>query len=303
VGHSYPLPTIKLLFATARTCAYPPCATPLVFIDEDHGVREVAVQIAHIRSPKRDGPRHDPTFPADRLNREENLLLLCGVHHHPVDRNSSTYTIGELVEWKGKQLAEGGGYLVHDAEIEDLAARLEAALGELVQATRFQLEVRLVGGMLGLPGQVVCVPLEGLEELRFKGAHLFHAGRLIGVEVENRGPVGAEVRAAGIDIDHGSARPAAWPYSFPANNLTRWQFPCRVEGHSTREWFDDEHSIRRFAGQLFTTRGLVPKRFRAWAALGNGDRLCGDWLAHTDLPIWEPGTGEEQLRAQFGAPG
>lgn len=86
VGHSYPLPTIKLLFATARTCACPPCATPLVFIDEDHGVREVAVQIAHIRSPKRDGPRHDPTFPADRLNREENLLLLCGVHHHPCSR-------------------------------------------------------------------------------------------------------------------------------------------------------------------------------------------------------------------------
>jgi hypothetical protein len=77
VGHSYTLPTIKLLFATARTCAYPGCATPLVHIDEGRGVREIAVQIAHIRSAKPDGPRYDPAFPADRLNREENLLLLC----------------------------------------------------------------------------------------------------------------------------------------------------------------------------------------------------------------------------------
>jgi hypothetical protein len=50
VGHSYALPVIKLLFATARTCAYPDCTIPLVFIDEERDVREFAVQIAHIRS-------------------------------------------------------------------------------------------------------------------------------------------------------------------------------------------------------------------------------------------------------------
>jgi hypothetical protein len=81
MGHSYSLTVVKLLFAMARTCAYSSCTTPLVFEDPDRGVRSVAVEMAHIRSPKSDGPRHDPTFPADRLNSDENLLLLCKHHH------------------------------------------------------------------------------------------------------------------------------------------------------------------------------------------------------------------------------
>jgi hypothetical protein len=122
VGHNYTLPTLKLLFATARTCAYPGCATALIFNDEGRGVWEIAVQIAHIRSPKRDGPRHDPDFPSERLNSPENLLLLCGVHHHPVDRNGSQYTTEKLLEWKENQVIEGGGYLVQDDDLENLAA-------------------------------------------------------------------------------------------------------------------------------------------------------------------------------------
>ena len=122
MGHNYTLPTLKLLFATARTCAYPGCTTALIFNDEDRGVWEIAVQIAHIRSPKRDGPRHDPDFPSERLNSPENLLLLCGVHHHPVDRNGSQYTTEKLLEWKENQVIEGGGYLVQDDDLENLAA-------------------------------------------------------------------------------------------------------------------------------------------------------------------------------------
>jgi hypothetical protein len=120
VGHNYPLPVIKLLFATARTCAYPDCETPLVFVDKDRDVREIAVQIAHIRSPKPDGPRYDRAFPADQLNGDANLLLLCGVHHHPVDRNGSKYTTEELLRWKKVQVAEGGGFTVHDSDVLNL---------------------------------------------------------------------------------------------------------------------------------------------------------------------------------------
>jgi hypothetical protein len=141
VGHSYALPVIKLLFATARTCAYPDCTIPLVFIDEDRDVREIAVQIAHIRSPKPDGPRHDPDFPHDKLNSDVNLLLLCGVHHHPVDRNGSKYSTEELLAWKRAQTAEGGGFTVQDDDIMGIAAKLESSLDELVKATRLQTEV------------------------------------------------------------------------------------------------------------------------------------------------------------------
>ncbi len=305
VGHSYTLPVIKLLFATARTCAYPGCATPLVVADTDRDVREVAVQIAHIRSPKPDGPRYDPAFPAAQLNSDPNLLLLCGVHHHPVDRNGSKYTTEELLQWKEKQTAEGGGFTVRDEDIEDLAARLESSLSQLVEATRLQLEVRVVGGRLGpfAGSPVVRIDLDAMEEFGRRGAHLFRPGRLIGVEVENRGPVGAEVRAAGIDIDHGPDQQGPWQYAFAANNLTLWQFPCRVDGHSARDWFEHEHDLREFADRLYCLRGLVPRRFRAWAALGNGDRRHGEWISRADLPIWEPGIGEEQLRARFGETG
>jgi hypothetical protein len=123
------------------------------------------------------------------------------------------------------------------------------------------------------------------------------------VEVENPGLVGAEVQAAGIDIDHGPDQPGPWQYTFAANDLTEWQFPCRVEGHATRAWFETEDRIRGFLDQLYATRGLAPQRFRPWAELGNGDRLSGGWTARADLPIWEPGVGETQLRARFGESG
>jgi hypothetical protein len=115
--------------------------------------------------------------------------------------------------------------------------------------------------------------------------HLFRPGRLIGVEAENRGLVGAEVRAAGIEIDHGPRQPGFWQYAFAANGIAQWEFPCRVDGHATRDWFETEDRIRGFLDQLYQARGLAPQRFRAWAELGNGDRLVGEWMARADLPI------------------
>jgi hypothetical protein len=50
----------------------------------------------------------------------------------------------------------------------------------------------------------------------------------------------------------------------------------------------------------FTTFGVVPRRFRAWAGIGNGDLLLGDWIPRADLPIWEPCIGEAELRIIFG---
>ena len=214
--------------------------------------------------------------------------------------DGSKYTTEELVGWKKEQAAEGGGFTVQDEDIQDLAARLEASLGELVQATRLQLDVLLVGGWISrVTGEVARVDLDVFEEFGCRGAHLFGPERLIGVEVLNQGPVGAEVRAAGIDFDLGPGFPAPWQYAFPPNDLTPWQFPCRVDGHSARDWFEDEHALRRFADRLFADHGTGPRRFRARTKLGNGERRTGDWLARADLPIWEPGVTENQLRARY----
>ena len=78
------------------------------------------------------------------------------------------------------------------------------------------------------------------------------------MKVENRGLVGAEVQAAGIDIDHGPGQPGAWQYTFAANNITEWGFPCRADGHATRAWFETEDHIRGFVDRLYAARGLAP---------------------------------------------
>jgi hypothetical protein len=273
-----------------------------VFEDPGRGVRSVSVQIAHIRSAKPTGPRYDPGYPKDKLNSDENLLLLCWTHHHPVDDDESKYTTEELMEWKKNQVTDQGGFIVQDDDIMGITARLESSLDELVKATRLQMEVRFVGGRLGLPDipTVVASDLDGLSELEQRAGHLLRPGRLIGVSVVNRGSVGAEVQAAGIDIDHGPGQPGPWNFSYVSNNLTQWKIPDRVDGNATRSWFETEDRIRTFVDMLYATRGLVPERFRAWAGLGNGDRLEGEWIARAELPIWEPGVGEAELRARYG---
>jgi hypothetical protein len=295
------LPTIKLLFATARTCAYPGCQVPLVFEDAESGSRSVALKIAHIQSPEATGPRPGPEYPAEQLNSEENLLLLCRKHHRRVEGHESKYTIEQLLDWKKVQVGENGGFVVRDGDIGSAAPAPQASVDELVQATRLQLQVRLVGGRVGLRIPAVArMNLDGLDKVGSAMGHLFRPGRLIGVEVENRGIEGAEVQAAGIDIDFGPGESGPWQYPYAANGITRWKFPCRVDGHATRFWFETEDRIREFLDRLYAARGLAPQRFRPWASLGNGDRLCGEWTARTDLPIWEPFFGGAYLRYRFG---
>jgi hypothetical protein len=115
MARSYTQQTIKLLFGQASSCAFRGCDTTLVFTDRNQ--RTVVAEIAHIRSESQDGPRHDPAYVGD-LNGPENLLLLCGVHHKPVDRHESTYPIADLERWKVDQLASAGdGTRVSDDEV------------------------------------------------------------------------------------------------------------------------------------------------------------------------------------------
>jgi hypothetical protein len=106
MGRNYTLPTIKILFAEASQCAHPDCSEPLVY--NERGQATVVADIAHIRSESSEGPRHDPTFTGD-VNGPDNLLLLCGKHHRPVDRHESLYTVEELLQWKIVQREQAGG--------------------------------------------------------------------------------------------------------------------------------------------------------------------------------------------------
>ncbi|WP_143663733.1 HNH endonuclease signature motif containing protein [Streptomyces sp. rh34] len=105
MARSYTQVTIKLLFGTATHCAYPGCKRSLIFKDRE--LYTPTAQIAHIRSEKKNGPRHDAAYPLGKLNDFENLLLLCGDHHPPIDRHESSYSIEELTAWKIEQSRQG----------------------------------------------------------------------------------------------------------------------------------------------------------------------------------------------------
>lgn len=169
MGHSYSLPTVKILFGTATHCAYPNCSVPLVF--EDRGYRTVAVDIAHIRSAKPGGPRHDPGYDTAKLNTDENLLLLCsGPHHDHVDKHQHAYTVEELLEWKTRQVAQARGCKVADDEIEPLALKLDeciAALRKLERSVQQALEAADAIPLAQDPG----AGGGGVYALYYKGAH------------------------------------------------------------------------------------------------------------------------------------
>lgn len=105
MARTYAEKTIKLLFGAARRCAFPGCDVALVF--EDRGLLTVVAEIAHIRSEKTKGPRYDSTYPSKLINSPENLLLLCGPHHKPVDDHASAYPVDELLRWKARQVEDG----------------------------------------------------------------------------------------------------------------------------------------------------------------------------------------------------
>jgi len=57
---------------------------------------------AHIRSKREAGPRHEPSYPAEKLDTYENLILLCKIHHKLVDDNEAKYKTERLVETKDR---------------------------------------------------------------------------------------------------------------------------------------------------------------------------------------------------------
>lgn len=73
--------TVKKLFAySGNQCAFKDCRAFLV----DEGGTMVG-KIAHIRSPKIDGPRYDKTWTSEQCRHQDNLMVLCGPHHDSVD--------------------------------------------------------------------------------------------------------------------------------------------------------------------------------------------------------------------------
>lgn len=91
--------TRKILWGrSGNRCAV--CRRELVIDAAPADDESIVGDECHIVSGKEQGPRHDPAFPAERLDKPENLILLCRVHHKMVDDQYETYTVEVLRKLK-----------------------------------------------------------------------------------------------------------------------------------------------------------------------------------------------------------
>jgi len=91
--------TRKILWGRAgNRCAT--CKHVLVVNSTAKNDESVIGEECHIVSGQTDGPRYDPTFPEERLDSYENLMLLCRIHHKMIDDQAETYTANILRQMK-----------------------------------------------------------------------------------------------------------------------------------------------------------------------------------------------------------
>jgi hypothetical protein len=93
----YPMPDLKLLFGlSAGRCALPNCRQKVYADATEFDEIKVIGKIGHIVAHSPGGPRSDPDYPADKLDRYDNWILVCGIHHDTIDLQPNTYTVAGL---------------------------------------------------------------------------------------------------------------------------------------------------------------------------------------------------------------
>lgn len=104
--------TRKILWGrSGNRCAI--CKNELVIDSTEQDDDSVIADECHIISSKPNGPRHDPSYPIDKLDSYDNMILLCRTHHKMVDDQAATYTTNILRQmksnhelWVSQQLTE-----------------------------------------------------------------------------------------------------------------------------------------------------------------------------------------------------
>ncbi|MDY7031710.1 MAG: HNH endonuclease signature motif containing protein [Thermodesulfobacteriota bacterium] len=104
--------TRKILWGrSGNRCAI--CKNELVIDATGQDDESVVAEECHIISAKQNGPRHDSSYPVEKLDSYDNLMLLCRTHHRMVDDQSESFTAGILRQmksnhevWVSQKLAE-----------------------------------------------------------------------------------------------------------------------------------------------------------------------------------------------------
>lgn len=80
----------------ANRCAFPDCQIELVMDETETDDASIIGDEAHIVAQKADGARGDVNFPTERIDRYDNLILMCKIHHKIIDDQEITYPIESL---------------------------------------------------------------------------------------------------------------------------------------------------------------------------------------------------------------
>ncbi len=111
----YPQADIKILYAKAAgRCSFEKCRKDIVLGAASNDKTKQIGKIAHIVAHSSEGPRANPNYPLDKLDRYENWILLCPTCHDTVDAQESKYTVEGLIKiktdheiWIAGQLDQG----------------------------------------------------------------------------------------------------------------------------------------------------------------------------------------------------
>lgn len=98
--------TVKQLYGSASTCAYPACDEPLLRWVDGLDTPVLNSRIAHIHAAAALGPRYDEAMTDEDRRAFDNLVLLCLPHAEEVDLKAlaDRYPAETLRQWKFVQL-------------------------------------------------------------------------------------------------------------------------------------------------------------------------------------------------------
>jgi len=136
----------KILWGRAgNRCAL--CRHELVIDSTVADDESVVGDECHIVSGKAQGPRHDPAFPAERLDEPDNLVLLCRIHHKMVDDQCEAYTVEVLQKLKVNHEKWVSSTLAGDKQVPPVRLRRikENIPSHLIRLTSGQDVMKIVG--------------------------------------------------------------------------------------------------------------------------------------------------------------
>ena len=99
------------------------CKNELIIDATEKDDESVIAEECHIVSSRRKGPRYDSSFPENKLDSYENLILLCRIHHKMIDDQVDTFTSVIIRQMKSNHEIWVSQKLSENKEIEPIHLR------------------------------------------------------------------------------------------------------------------------------------------------------------------------------------